>query len=124
MKLTDSELFNVHFKKSDSADIGKVSMDADMLKLLLAIDARLPRGEMTLAKFDPSFEQMSVAEGDLKDYVQYENSDCLNGAILKVSDGRRMLDRLTSHHYLLMTGHNQADIELIGRVFDFQVAEL
>ena len=42
MKLTDSELFNVHFKKSDSADIGKVSMDADMLKLLLAIDARLP----------------------------------------------------------------------------------
>jgi hypothetical protein len=47
-----------------------------------AIDARLPRGKMTLAKFDPSFEQMSVAEGDLKDYVQYENSDCLNGAIL------------------------------------------
>jgi hypothetical protein len=89
-----------------------------------AIDARLPRGKMTLAKFDPSFEQMSVAEGDLKDYVQYENSDCLNGAILKVSNGRRMLDRLTSHHYLLMTGHNQADIELIGRVFDFQVAEL
>jgi len=42
MKLTDSELFNLHFKKSDSADIGKVSMDADMLKLLLAIDARLP----------------------------------------------------------------------------------
>ena len=89
-----------------------------------AIDARLPRGKMTLAKFDPNFEQMSVAEGDLKDYVQYENSDCLNGAILKVSNGRRMLNRLTSHHYLLMTGHNQADIELIGRVFDFQVAEL
>jgi hypothetical protein len=38
-----------------------------------AIDARLPRGKMTLAKFDPSFEQMSVVEGDLKDYVQYEN---------------------------------------------------
>ena len=89
-----------------------------------AIDARLPLGAMTLAKFEPSFEQISVAEGELKDYVQYENSDCLNGAVLKVADGRRMLDRLASHHYLLMTGHNQADIEMIGRVFDFKLAEL
>ncbi len=89
-----------------------------------AIDARLPVGDMTLAKFDPSFEKITVAEGSLTDYVQYENSDCLNGAILKVPDGRRMLDRLTSHHYLLMTGHHQADIEMIGRVFNFQVAEL
>jgi hypothetical protein len=89
-----------------------------------AIDARLPVGEMTLAKFDPSFEKMTVAEGSLTDYVQYKNSDCLNGAVLKVPDGRRMLDRLTSHHYLLMTGHYQADIEMIGKVFNFQVAEL
>lgn len=46
MKLTDSELLDVHFKKSPSADIGKVSMDADMLKLLLAIDARLPLAQV------------------------------------------------------------------------------
>ncbi|MHA1937795.1 MAG: hypothetical protein ACW97O_06245, partial [Candidatus Thorarchaeota archaeon] len=45
-----------------------------------AIDARLPVGEMTLAKFDPGFESISVAEGSLEDYVQYEDSDCLNGA--------------------------------------------
>ncbi len=89
-----------------------------------AIDARLPVGDMTLAKFDPNFEEISVAEGSLRDYVQYENSDCLNGAILKVANGRRMLDRLTSHHYLLMTGHHQADINMIGKVFNFQVAEL
>jgi hypothetical protein len=89
-----------------------------------AIDARLPAGDMTLAKFAPSFEQMTVAEGGLEDYIQYQDSDCLNGAILRVPDGRRMLDRLTSHHYLLMTGHHQADIEMVGRVFDFQVAQL
>jgi hypothetical protein len=89
-----------------------------------AIDARLPVGDMTLAKFSPSFDQMTVAEGSLEDYVQYENSDCLNGAILRVPDGRRMLDRLTSHHYLLMTGHWQDDINMIGKVFDFQVAQL
>jgi len=34
------------------------------------------------------------------------------------------LDRLTSHHYLLMTGHWQADIDMIGKVFGFQVAQL
>ncbi len=46
MKLTDSELLKVHFKKNPSADIGKVSMDADMLKLLMAVDARLPLSEV------------------------------------------------------------------------------
>lgn len=89
-----------------------------------AIDARLPVGDMNLAKFSPSFEQMTVVEGGLEDYVQYENSDCLNGAILRVPDGRRMLDRLTSHHELLMNGHCQADISMIGNVFDFEVAQL
>lgn len=37
-----SEILKTHFRKTPSGDIGKVSMDADMLKLLLAIDARLP----------------------------------------------------------------------------------
>jgi hypothetical protein len=79
---------------------------------------------MTLAKFSPSFEQMTGVEGGLEDYVQYENSDCLNGAILREPDGRRMLDRLTSHLYLLMSGHWQDDISMIGKVFDFRVAQL
>jgi hypothetical protein len=89
-----------------------------------AIDARLPVGEMTLAKFAPSFNEMTVAEGTLEKYVQYENSDCLNGAVLRVPDGRRMLDRILSHHYLLMTGHWQDDIQMLGRVFNFEVAQL
>ena len=89
-----------------------------------AIDARLPVGDMTLAKFAPSFEEMTVTEGELESYVQYENSDCLNGAILKVPDGRRMLDRILSHHYLLMTGHWQDDINMLGKVFGFQVKQL
>ncbi len=90
----------------------------------VAIDARLPIGDMTLAKFDPGFEKISVTEGSLKDYVQYQDSDCLNGAILKVANGRRMLDKITSHHYLLMTGHHQADIGMIGKIFNFQVEQL
>ena len=46
MKITDSELLDLHFKKNDSTDVGNVSLDADMLKLLLAIDARLPLSEV------------------------------------------------------------------------------
>ncbi len=40
------KLLDTHFKKSASGDIGKVSMDSDMLKLLLAIDARLPLSQV------------------------------------------------------------------------------
>jgi len=42
---------------------------------------------------------------------------------MKIPDGRRLLDRLTSHHYLLMTGHQQTVIDMVGRVFDFRVAQ-
>jgi|GEM_PF-844825 len=46
MSLTKSELLSTHFKKTATVDIGKVSMDADMLNLLLAIDARLPLSQV------------------------------------------------------------------------------
>jgi hypothetical protein len=88
-----------------------------------AIDARLPVGEVTLAKFYPTFEEMSVIEGSLTGYAQYPDSDCRNGAVIKVSDGRKLLDRIVSHHYLLTTGHNLADIEMLARIFNFQVIE-
>ena len=35
-----------------------------------------------------------------------------------------LLDRLTSYHYLLMTGHWQDDIAMLGKIFDFKVAQL
>jgi hypothetical protein len=86
-----------------------------------AIDARLPTGDMTLAKLHPSFNRITVAEGSLVGYAQYPNSDCLNGAILKVSDGRKLMNTLSSHHSLLMTGHNLADIGLLAKIFDLEV---
>lgn len=86
-----------------------------------AIDARLPTGDMTLAKLHPSFNKITVAEGSLVGYAQYPNSDCLNGAILKVSDGRKLMNTLSSHHSLLMTGHNLADIGLLAKIFDLEV---
>jgi hypothetical protein len=86
-----------------------------------AIDARLPAGDITLAKLAPTFDIVTVAEGSLEGYAQYPGSDCLNGAVLKIRSGRRLMNQASSHHYLLMTGHQLADIDLISRVFDLQV---
>ncbi|MFC2052977.1 hypothetical protein ACFLV7_01585 [Chloroflexota bacterium] len=86
-----------------------------------AIDARLPEGRITLAKLHPTFERMTVAEGTLTGYEQYPGSDCLNGGVLRISDGNKLLNTVTSHHYLLMTGHNLADIEMLGKVFGLDI---
>ena len=86
-----------------------------------AIDARMPEGDMTLAKLHPTMEIISVAEGDLKSYVQYSDSDCLNGAVLKIADGHKLLETISSHHYLLMTGHNLVDIKNLAKVYDLEI---
>lgn len=82
-----------------------------------AIDARLPEGPITLAKIHPDFNRITVAEGELEGYAQYPGSDCLNGGVVQVNDGPRLMTRLASHHYLLMTGHRNADIETIAPIF-------
>jgi hypothetical protein len=76
-----------------------------------------------LAKLDASMNRMTVMEGTLERYVQYPGSDCLNGGMIRVPDGRRMMEKLSSHHYLLMTGHNAAAIRLIGKVFGLEIEQ-
>jgi hypothetical protein len=89
-----------------------------------AIDARLPVGDLTLAKLDPTFEKLVVAEGTLTGYAQYPGSDCLNGAVIKVADGHKLMAGLPSHHSLLTTGHNLVNMKLVGRVLDLGVEAL
>ncbi len=89
-----------------------------------AIDARLPEGAMTLAKLEPDLSTLSVLEGSIEGYAQHPGSDCVNGAVLKIKDGHRLMRNLSSHHYLLMTGHNLADMHLIARVFGLDIEEI
>jgi hypothetical protein len=89
-----------------------------------AIDARLPEGRMTLAKLHPTLNKLTITEGDLTGYTQYVDSDCLNGAVLRVPNGRHLVNTLSSHHYLLMTGHNLADVEMVGQLFDIKIEEI
>jgi hypothetical protein len=64
---------------------------------------------------------MMVVEADLERYVQYDDSDCLNGAVVKVSDGRTLMNALYSHHYCLMTGQYPAEIALLANVFGLEI---
>jgi len=89
-----------------------------------AIDARLPTGDVTLAKLHPTLKTMTMAEGVLTGYAQYPESDCRNGGIVRVRDGHKFMDSLCSHHYLLMTGHHRPEIQLLAKVFDLGLEEV
>jgi L-fucose isomerase-like protein len=86
-----------------------------------AIDARIPTGDITLVKLHPLLNHWSVAEGTLEGYVQYENSHCLNGGVIKVDHGRRFMRELISHHYILAAGHIAERLRWASRVFELDV---
>ncbi len=88
-----------------------------------AIDARLPEGNITLAKLDPTLINLMVEECTLERYVQYPGSDCRNGAIIEVSNGHKIMDKFYSHHYLLITGHKKVELELMAKALDLKVEE-
>jgi len=50
-----------------------------------------------------------------------ENSDCINGAVLRVRDGHQLMSSLASHHYLILTGHRLPEIRQIAQVFGWKV---
>jgi hypothetical protein len=83
-----------------------------------AIDARLPEGEITLVKLIPPFDRISVVEGTLPKYAQFKDSHCLNGAVLQIPNGPKLVDDLVSHHYIITVGHNLNGLEMVSKVFD------
>ena len=85
-----------------------------------AIDARLPEGKITLVKLMPPLDRWSIVEGELPKYAQFKNSHCLNGAVMRVPNGKRLVADLVSHHYIVTTGHNADDLATISKVFDLE----
>jgi hypothetical protein len=89
-----------------------------------AIDARLAEGDITLVKLMPPFDRWSIVEGDLPKYAQFENSDCINGAVIRVANGKKLVNDLVSHHYIITTGHNLDELEMVSKVFDLECITL
>jgi hypothetical protein len=72
-------------------------------------------------KLDPDFKTLSVVEGALTGYVQFPGSDCLNGAILKVSNGHRLMGQLSSHHYIISVGRNLVNLKNVAALFGLEL---
>ena len=85
------------------------------------IDAQLPIGKATLVKLGPSMDKIMVVQGELEKYVQFSDSDCINGGVFKVPDGHKLMNNLYSHHQCLMIGHKAVDIELVSKIFGITV---
>ncbi len=79
----------------------------------IALDARLPEGPVTLVKLHPSLERVIVVSGSLEGYVQYPGSDCENGALVRVRDGYRLVEKLPSHHVCLVGGEHVPTLRLV-----------
>ncbi len=89
-----------------------------------AIDARLPEGPVTLAKLHPDMTTLTVVEGELTGYWGDPSSDCVNGGIMRVPDGHRLMTHLASHHYVLLTGHHAAALDMLAPVFGMKLLPL
>jgi L-fucose isomerase-like protein len=89
-----------------------------------AIDARLSEGPTTIVKIASDMHTLAVTPAVLTNYVQYENSDCLNGAVLRVEDGYRFVEKLPSHHAILATGDLRRRVELMASVMGLTTQRL
>jgi hypothetical protein len=89
-----------------------------------ALDARFPEGDLTVVKIDSTATELTVTPALLTNYEQYEHSDCLNGAVLRVEDGYRYVEALPSHHAVLAVGDVTRRLQLVGDVLGLRVARI
>jgi len=88
------------------------------------IDARLPEGDMTIVKITSTMDSFVVASAVLTNYEQYEKSDCLNGAVLRVEDGYRFEENLASHHAVLAVGDISRRLDVVGGVLGLAMQKI
>ncbi len=80
-----------------------------------AIDARFPEGDVTILKIRSTMDSFTVTPAVLSEYAQFQNSDCLNGAVMRIEDGHRFVEGLASHHAVIATGDLTRRMEVLGQ---------
>lgn len=83
----------------------------------VAVDAELPLGDITLFKLHHTFEGMFVEKAILEEFVQYPGSDCRNGGLIRIADGYRLMERIRSHHVIVMTGKRSNQMRAVAEIF-------
>lgn len=87
-------------------------------------DARMPVGRYTLVKLDAALGRMMSVAANLKGYVQYDrSSDCRNGGIVEVTDGRAFMEKIYSHHVVMVQGDIAESLRALGKVMGLEVEE-
>lgn len=90
----------------------------------IAIDARLPEGEITLIKLHPFLHKIHIVKANIEGYAQFPGSDCRNGAVVSIKDGRTFAHTIYSHHYIIVPGHlGREDIHLLARILHLEMEE-
>lgn len=89
-----------------------------------AIDAELPVGTVTIAKLSTTSDALMTTSAELTGYAGEPESDCRNGAVLRVADGDRFTDRLPSHHVVLASGDGRRGLEIAGQAFGLPIEPL
>jgi hypothetical protein len=88
------------------------------------IDCEFPKGPATLAKIYANFDKLSIIGAEIEGYVQYPNSDCRNGTLIRYNDGEKVMEELCSHHALLIVSDQKAKLAQVARVFGWETAVL
>jgi hypothetical protein len=88
------------------------------------IDAEFATGDITLVKITSTMDSLTVTPAQLMRYEQYDNSDCLNGGVLRVEDGPGFVERLASHHYVIAQGALARRIDNAARVIGLDTVRI
>lgn len=88
------------------------------------VDARFPEGPVTFTKLDSTLEKLYFFEGTLEGYVQYPDSDCRNGGVIRIANGHRLMENLPSHHMLILAGHHGPALKSMAKILGIAVEEL
>ncbi|HBU12994.1 MAG TPA: hypothetical protein DEB31_09825 [Clostridiales bacterium] len=83
----------------------------------IMVDCELPKGSATLAKINSDFKGITIIQAEIEDYVQYPGSDCLNGALVRYADGHKVMEGLSSHHAIIMSGDRKTELLQMAKVF-------
>lgn len=89
-----------------------------------AIDAEIATGDITLAKLHADYKSLQMQKAVLEQYVQYPGSDCRNGGLIRVADGHRMMDKIASHHVIVVSGKRSAQFRAVASIFGLDVDEI
>jgi L-fucose isomerase-like protein len=87
----------------------------------LMVDCEMPQGPATLAKIHTNMKSIIIIEAEIGGYAQYPGSDCRNGALIhfKNDNGHEIMQTLSSHHALIITGDCAHELKQMAQVYGF-----